>query len=154
MSNLNVKLLTIDTDRATLQMGQCNPVLQYITLIRGNEYVLCANCYASSYTNVFSTFETADVWSLYIGRQYENNAAPVITISDPVKFNNTSDWSSANVATGQISARVNVTSSALDIDLANNDSQQYTMELVLVNNASGKVMVSDSTVYIHNAVQI
>ena len=151
---LNIKSISIDADRATLIAGPANPVTQKISFIRGNEYVLQANVYTNSSTNVCSSFTTYDTWGLYIGSQFESNASPVVIVTDVTKWNNTvSDWSQANVVSGQISCRVNVSGTALDTDLGNSASKSYHMEIVYTNNAAGMVVVNDCTCFINNAVQ-
>jgi hypothetical protein len=149
---LNIKPLTIDTDDAVLLVSNTNPIVSSINFVRGNTYVLQANCFANAAGTVISSFDPSDVWGLYIGRQYESNVNPVVVITDPTKWNNTADWSMSNVFSGNISCRVNVNGSVLDADIANADSQSYTMQIVLTNNAAGKVVVCDSTAYISNAV--
>ena len=79
---LNIKSLSIDADGATLIAGPANPVTQKISFIRGNEYVLQANVYATSTSNVCSSFTTYDTWKLYIGSQFESNASPVVVITN------------------------------------------------------------------------
>jgi hypothetical protein len=155
MSDLNVKTLTIDVDRAALITQAEDVTIQSLYFYRGNEYILQANCYSNSYSSVLQGFGNAatDSWAVYIGRVYENNAAPVCVITNPALFNNTTDWSSANVLAGLISARVNVSGTALDTDLANLSSQTYNFELVLTNNVGGEVMVCDANCYVKNAVQ-
>lgn len=152
--NLNVKPISVDTDRALVISGVLNPVPKNISLVRGNEYIIQANCYSSSYSNTTSTFSIYDDFGLYIGRQYCSNAAPVVVITDPSKWNQTSDWSAANVASGQICVRANVDGSVLTSDIGNVSSQNYTMEIVLVNNVSGTVLIAETTATIQNAVQL
>lgn len=152
--SLNTKLIYIDTDRAVPIVAVQNPTISNISFYAGNEYILTANTYANASSSNVASFDINDDWEIYIGRQYETNASPVVIITDPTKFNNTSDWSSANVSTGQICARVNVNGTALIVDIANNDSQSYTFEWICINNVSAQVMVMDTNVIINNAVQI
>jgi hypothetical protein len=78
--SINTKLLNIDCDGAVLLANPNSTVTSQIALIKGNEYVLEANCYASAYSNVFASFDTGNTWELYIGRQYESNASPVVIV--------------------------------------------------------------------------
>ena len=150
---LNIKSLSIDADSATTIIAAGNPAIQKINMLRGSDYILQANCYTNSATNVCSSFSTDDVWGLYIGSQFESNASPVVVVTDPLLWNNVAAWSQANVISGQICCQVNVSGNALDVDLGNSASKVYHMEIMYINNAAGKVIVSDSTCYINNAVQ-
>lgn len=152
MTTLNVKTLYIDCDDASLIANVSSTVAGNVSFLRGNEYVLQARTMANATSSVAATFDSGDDWYLYIGRQYESNANPVVIISDPSKFNNTTDWSSANVSTGYISARVNVSGTLLDQDMANNSTENYRIQWV-TNNGSGLVMVLDNTCYVNNSVQ-
>jgi len=151
--NLNTKQIYIDCDGASIISAPLNPVPINLNLTKGSTYILQANTYADSWTNTVSTFTPYDAFALYIGDQYQGNVAPVITITDPSMFNNVSDWSLSNVYSGNLSVRVNVSSTELTTDLANNDSKSYTMQFVLTNNVAGKVILSSSNVSINNVVE-
>ena len=149
MTTLNVKSLNIDRDKAAAIVAPLNPVIQPITLYRGNEYLITANCYSNSSSNTFSGFSASDDFVLFIGRQFNSNANPVVVVQDAARWNNVADWSSANVAGGMICVRANISGTTLDTDLANVSSKSYHMEIVVNSN----VMASDLTCYIYNAVQ-
>ena len=150
---LNTKNLNIDCDQCITIINPKNNVTAPVNFTRGNTYILQANCYSNSATYSFASFDPSDTWEFYIGRQFESNAYPVVSVLDAGKFNQVSDWSLVNVAAGMISAKVDISSEALTEDMANLTSQAYTMELVLTNGASNKVMVCDTTCIINNAVQ-
>jgi hypothetical protein len=152
--SLNVKSISVDTDSASTRVIPLSAATSKIYFVRGNEYILQANCYANSNTNVFSSFSTDDTWGLYMGSEYQGNASPVVVVTDSAKWNQVADWSQANVQSGQICCRVNVNGSALTTDIANSASKNYTMQIVLNNNSAAQVMVNESTVTIGNAVQL
>jgi len=152
--SLNTKTLYIDNDRAGFIVAPVSPTSTTVNFVRGNEYILQANCYASSSSNTFSTFANTDSWALYIGDLYGSNASPVVVVDDQSRWNNVSDYALSNVVAGIISCRCNVSGTALDNDLANVSSKNYTVEIVLTNNVSGKVMIVDSACSVKNAVQI
>jgi len=152
--SLNTKSLNIDNDRATFIVAPTSSVTQSVNFVRGNEYILQANCYSNSYTNTFSTFANTATWALYIGDLYGSNASPLVVVDDQSRWNNVSDYALSNVVAGIISCRCNVSGTALDNDLANVSSKNYTVEIVLTNDVSGRVMIVDSTCSIKNVVQI
>lgn len=151
---INSKQLYVDTDRAVSIVAANNPVTTSIQLTKGNDILICANCYVNSSSNVASTFALADTWALYIGETYCSNAHPVIIISDQSKWNQTSDWAVANVLSGNICVSANVDGTTLTTDLADLSSKGYTMEIVLVNNVSNSVVVADIPCTINNSVEL
>lgn len=153
--NLNVKTLSIDTDRAVLIVEEENPVELAINLVRGNTYIFHANCYCNATSATLASYDTEDIWSLSIGSQYYSNTSPVVVVSDPTKWNNAAAyWTSANVEAGSICCMVNVNGTALTSDLGDLDSKEYRMEIVLSNNVSANVTVVDAKCVIANAVPI
>lgn len=151
---MNEKSLIIDADSASLLASTTNQTATILTLTRGNTYILQANCYSNSACTTASAFDANDTWCLYIGATYGSNAAPVVTVSNAANWNNVADWSLTNVAAGLICVKANVDGSALTSDIANVSSKSYDMQIVLTNNAGGKVMVCDNSIWINNAVQI
>ena len=147
---MNIKSLNIDCDNATTVV---NGVEINIGFTRGNEYILQANCYANASSTSAVAFDAGDIWGLYIGRQYQSNANPVVVITDPGKFNQNADWSEVDPTNGLICARVNVGGSVLTTDMGNASSQTYTLQWVNVNNTGASVMVCDTSCIITNAVQ-
>jgi hypothetical protein len=152
--SLNTKSLNIDNDRAVFIVAPTSSVTQNVNFVRNNTYVLQANCYSNSQSNVFSTFANTDSWALYISDTYGSNSNPIVVVDDQSRWNNVADYALSNVVAGIISCRCNVSGSALDADLANVSSKNYTVEIVLTNDVSGRVMIADSTCSIKNAVQI
>ena len=151
---MNTKLLTIDCDQATAIVAPQNGINVNINFTRGNIYILQANCYSNSASTNVASFDVSDSWYLYIGRQYQSNAAPVVSITDPAAFNSASDWPQVDVSNGAICARVNVISAALTTDLGNTASQNYTLQWINTNDAGKDVMICDTTCIITNAVQL
>jgi len=152
--SLNTKNITIDADRATTIVAPNNAVLQPISFVRGNEYIVLANVYSNASSTELVPLSIYDNFELIIGRTYNPSATPVTLITDQSKFNNVTDYPQANVASGILSMRVNVGSNALTTDIGNNTSQSYTMEVILTNNVGGKVMLLDTTATIINCIQI
>jgi hypothetical protein len=146
---LNIKQAYIDTDRAVTQINATtkNIVNQY--LVSGTEYIWRANCYSNTSSGSFVSYSNTDTWSLYIGDLYGTAAAPVISITDQSKWNNTTSWSYANVEAGQIVVRINTLSETLTQDLGNNSSKTYTME-IWNNNVSKDVLICSCNCVINN----
>jgi len=151
--DLNIKSMVIDADRCVSITAAQNPVQTVVNFVRGNTYIIQANCYANSYDTNVASFSNTDSWSLYVGDQYESNASPVIAITNQALWNNTSDWSFANVSAGLICCKVNVNGTALTADMANVANENYTMQIV-ANNSSNILMVCSVPAYIRNSVQL
>ena len=155
MSNLNIKTMVIDTDRATNIVALGNSAIAPLSLNKGNEYIFQANCYSDSTTSANVTSFTAyDHFEVAIGAQYESNVSPVVIVTDPSRFNQVSDWTLCNVSSGMICARINTSGSALIADMGDIDSKNYQVQITLVNNVSGRVMISDTPCTIINTVEI
>ena len=150
---MNTKPCNIEIDRAVLVVSPASPIKASITMYQSTEYVIQANCYNNQYSNAASTFSATDNWSLYIGSALEPSPNPLITITDANKWNQVSDWSSANVDAGLISCRINTSGTQLSIDLANNASNVYTMEIWNLNDNSESTLILDTDITIFNSVE-
>lgn len=146
--SFNDKFLTIDCDRADIIVGSQNAVTKSLNLYRTTEYVLKINCMSNSYdTNVVSFNATSDVFQMVIG---EINTAPIVIEANVASWNNTSDWSIVNPATGTLSVRINTSGAAILNDMGNASSKEYISEIWLTNNVGSDVLVTHSRCYLNN----
>ena len=150
--NINTKQLYIDADNVKTMVTAGSSSSANIVLYRGTEYVLQANVYASSAnTTSMVSFANTTGYTLDIGRAYEGNVNPVIIEANVAAWNNVSDWSLVSPLNGLISVRVNTAGTAVSTDLANNSSEEYTMEIWYVGNTGSKILVLSDGCYIHNS---
>lgn len=150
----NTKIINIDCDDALNITAVMNPVTQSLNMYAGTQYVIRANCYGNSIYSDLKSFDAGDTYELQIGSTYGTSANPVLIEANTASWNQSADWANVNVASGQICVRINTNGTALNVDLANATSKEYTTEIWLTNNLSDKVLIMQSDTVIYNTLEI
>lgn len=150
----NTKIINIDCDNALNITAVMNPVNQSLNMYAGTQYVIRANCYGNSIYSDLKSFDAGDTYELQIGSTYGTSANPVLIEANASSWNQVADWANVNVASGQICVRINTNGTALNVDLANATSKEYTTEIWLTNNISDKVLIMQSDTVIYNTLEI
>lgn len=147
---LTQKNLIIDVDNSIALANTSSSAKSDIVIYRNSVFTFKAQLYQCwDSTNVYP-LATTDKYCVFIGDTYGANAAPVITESNAIAFNQTADWSEVNPTTGKICFTINTTSSILTTDLANVVSKEYTLQVWLNNDLDNGVLLINHPIIIKN----